>query len=389
MVVWFDGEEAFKPIVETFAAPRCTVVLSIESKLRARRQADEALCQLNDPDQPLATREGNLLIYAPWFRPRQEEHQVEDPFESFAVIGTAFGSTEAEQFASLARQALPDRIAEIDRLFREGQPTLDMVESLGEGSRYPLLQQALGTRLESRRPPSCYASLVRLPRSAQQREPGRIAAPPCGQVGVWLPAEAAMDMLVQALGRYVLFSEFAFDVSDSSGSLPGALVNVPRADAVYRERILTLCERLRGTDDTREEYVQLASRVENEMRLAELAGGLPSYGVRDTFPFEENCTWPKCRSLRARAIWRWPVKRSPVAGIRFGPASDLTEACFGNSPRRLLDLLDALDRGSSSLPSSDGSPARWVDYYTSAEGFWEADRQQRFVGAECRSLWRG
>src|ERR1035437_9222094 len=85
LVVWYDGQEAFKPIAETFAAPSCTVVLAIESKLRARRQADEVLCRLNDPDQPLAAREGNLLVYAPWFRAKQEEEQVEDPLEAFAV----------------------------------------------------------------------------------------------------------------------------------------------------------------------------------------------------------------------------------------------------------------------------------------------------------------
>ena len=73
-------------------------------------------------------KSANLLIYCPWPRGRTEEQRREDLFESFALIGTAYGDKEAEMFQSLARQAMPGREREIDRLFAEASPTLSMIE---------------------------------------------------------------------------------------------------------------------------------------------------------------------------------------------------------------------------------------------------------------------
>src|SRR5205809_166134 len=39
--------------------------------------------------------------------------------------------------------ALPDHAAEISRLFRDGRPTLDLLDGLRAGARYPLVRQAL------------------------------------------------------------------------------------------------------------------------------------------------------------------------------------------------------------------------------------------------------
>ncbi len=139
VVVWYDEEKAFQDIARGFAAPNCTAILAAASRLRARRQADEVLCLLNDSNQPPQAKNGSLLIYCPWSRGRADEQRLQDPFEGFALVGGAFGDKEAETFQSLARQAMPERTSEIDRLFAEGRPTLALIEGLGEGARYPLL----------------------------------------------------------------------------------------------------------------------------------------------------------------------------------------------------------------------------------------------------------
>jgi hypothetical protein len=145
VVVWYDGEAAFGEIARTFKAPNSTVILSQESRLRSRRRADEILSQLNDANQTAQAKSANLLIYCPWPRGRTEEQRRDDLFESFALIGTAYGDKEAEMFQSLARQALSGREREIDRLFAEARPTLSMIEGLGKSIRYPLIQEALGS----------------------------------------------------------------------------------------------------------------------------------------------------------------------------------------------------------------------------------------------------
>src|SRR5437773_11270538 len=91
VIVWYDGENAFGDIAKTFVAPNTSLVISAPSRLRARREADEALSRLNDPSQSAQTRSGNLLIYCPWSRGRAVEERLQDPFESFALLGAAFG----------------------------------------------------------------------------------------------------------------------------------------------------------------------------------------------------------------------------------------------------------------------------------------------------------
>ena len=62
VVVWYDGEKAFEEVARVFAAPNCTTILAAASRLRARRQADEVLCRLNDANQPPQAKSGSLLI---------------------------------------------------------------------------------------------------------------------------------------------------------------------------------------------------------------------------------------------------------------------------------------------------------------------------------------
>lgn len=74
-----------------------------------------------------------------------EEERCRDPFEVFAVCGAAFGDKPDETVQSLARQAMPDRTAEIDRVFEQGEPTLVMLDGLKAGMSYPLVKDCLGT----------------------------------------------------------------------------------------------------------------------------------------------------------------------------------------------------------------------------------------------------
>ena len=95
-----------------------------------------------DPDPAYAENQ-NLLIYCPRRRGRTDEERCEDPFEVFAVFGAVFGDKESESLPSLARQAMPERAADIDRLFAEGHPTLSMLDNLQAGSHFPAARLAL------------------------------------------------------------------------------------------------------------------------------------------------------------------------------------------------------------------------------------------------------
>jgi hypothetical protein len=377
VVVWYDGEEAFGEIARTFKAPNSTVILSQESRLRSRRQADEILIQLNDANQTAQAKSANLLIYCPWPRGRTEEQRREDLFESFALIGTAYGDKEAEMFQSLARQALSGREREIDRLFAEARPTLSMIEGLGKSIRYPLIQEALGsdslievtTQLLCGQEPAKELEAVTGASNELLRllQTGLGFAPP--------PRVTALESILEHLGRYVLFSEFALDLQ---GALPDQLTDVARAPEEYRQTIYSLCDRMRMSDDARDCYISLAGRVENALRLADLASGLAYLGVRDTFPFEEKAYLKRLESLakagnltearqvvsqRRQSVWRYIPERALIW--------KLAERC--------VDFLIAAEEWKRKAPKIPNTVRDLVQTYTATDGFWQTDRQQRLV----------
>jgi hypothetical protein len=376
IVVWYDAERAFGEIAAGFAAPSCSVIPAGESRLRARREADRVAALLNDPDAP-QQKNGSMLIYVPWARSGALEERVQDPFEPFALMGVAFGDEEAEQFQSLARQAMPDRIAEIDRLFAEGNPTLGLIEGLGEGARYPLVEEGLGSGsvievvalLLCREGASAKLSAV----AGAQQELLRLLEAELGFVPP--PRVKALDTILQHLGRFVLLSELALDLP---GSLPDALSSVPRADAACREKVFALCDRMRGSDDTRDGYLTLATRVERELRLPDLTRGMLDLGSRDTFPYEERDYLSRLESLakegdlaaarrivdeRRRSVWRHLAER----------------ALLWKLADRCVDFLAAVQAWKTRAPGNGAGVREWIDAYRANDGLWLVDRHQRLV----------
>jgi len=381
VVVWYDAERAFAEVARGFAG--AVSVDASASRLRARRAVDEALQRVGDPEAPPGAREAKLLVYAPWPRPLDEEGRLRDPLAAFAEIGAAFGDKEGERLASLARQAMPDRATEIDRLFAEGSPSVATIEGLVAGAQHPLLREALGTDS----PVEVVALLLAKPGATKL-----LAAVPGAledlkrmlkaELGFAEPRLRALDSIVAALGRYVLFSEFALDLPVE---LPATLAEEPRAEEKQRARIFAICDRMRGADDTREGAIELARRVEGELKLRERAGGIERLGVRDTFPFEERAYLSRLEALaregqleRARevvsvrkcSIWRHLPERAVLW--------KLAERC--------LDLLAAAKACQGALPGAGAAPGVWVQAYVAREGLWTLDRHQRLVEqgtAEC------
>jgi hypothetical protein len=377
VVVWYDGEAAFEDVAESFKAPNSCVILAQESRLRARRQADEVLSRLNDGAETPQAKNGNLLIYCPWPRGSAEEEKRRDPFESFALIGSAFGDKEAERFQSLARQAMPNRSREIDRLFAEGRPTIVLIDGLEKGAQYPLVEQAFRTDsvVEVTAQLLCHGDAAKAIDDVPGASNELLRLLQAG-LGFTPPQRLkAMDSILEHLGRYVLFSEFALDLR---GSLPDQLTGVSRAGEDHRQAIYSTCERMRTSDDTREAYIGLASRVETALRLPELARGLTDLGSRDTFPFEEKAYLSRLESLakagnlteaqkivgqRRQSIWRYVPERALVW--------KLAERC--------IDFLAAAQVWSNRVESVPSTVRDFVQAYTAADGLWQTDRQQRLV----------
>ena len=383
IVVWYDGEDAFRDLVASFRAPACRVVMATDSTLRARREAELVYGKMNESANHAEAR-ANLLIYVPRARGVTPEARQRDPFEGFALAGTAFGDNEAELLQSLARQAMPEQVSEIDRLFAEGHPTLALLNGLESRQRWPLIREVLKT--ES--PVDVVAQvLCRQDRAARvgkvvgcQAEVLRLLK---DAFGFDRPAQAKSWKEIQRhLGTYVLLSEFAFDLP---GPLPDALSAVLRAEASHKDRILTVCERMRTSDQYRDGYIDLTGRVESDLRLAAVTEGIEDLGVLDTFAFEErqylarllrhieaNDLAAACSILndRQRSIWRYLPERALLWSV--------AERCVN-----FLETAAAVERGWRDEASSTKS---MVHAYARPASWAELDRRQRLYeqsAAEC------
>jgi len=145
IVVWFDGEQAFRAFVEVFQASQCRIISTVPSALQARRDAEMVYRRMEESEQ-VSEANATLLIYVPRARVSGEE-RIQDPFEGFAAAGVVFGEDESERLQSLARSAMPELIEQIDGLFLSGHPTFELLDNLKQTSSYPLVEQALGTQV--------------------------------------------------------------------------------------------------------------------------------------------------------------------------------------------------------------------------------------------------
>jgi hypothetical protein len=315
-----------------------------------------------------------MVIYVPWARASTDEARGQEPFEAYARIGAAYGVTPVRSLASIARDAMPHRRAEIDRLDAEQRRvTLEQLEALAEQGGFPLLKQALDTE----DPIEVGARLI----AAPERLRTALAAAGVHHELVRLLREAfgfdspaELSALQPAFVRWILFSEFSFDIE---GKVPAHTAQQRSAPAPYRTAVYMLCDRLRGTEEWHDAYVAAATEVEKELRFGGLAEAGSAWGERDTFPAEDRaalrfvqveCLAGRLESarrtldLRQRSIWlREPVRRQ-----------------LWQLARRALELLEAAQRWRErSVTSARPVREHVLAYASEADGLWHVDRAER------------
>jgi len=212
-LVVYDAGSRYREQCFDLAADRVRVIDASESSIVSR---EAALLALREVGQPKAPLEG-VLIYVPTKRPETDEQKQADPFALYAECGAVFPQDDGDGYLSLCLRARPDHATEIRQVFARspGGPTFAVIDAIGGGVSWPQLRASL--RVESGR--EILAAL--LAPHASQTEALK------GQEG-WM--QEARDFLRATLGlsvktrgktwaaladelwRYVLFSEFVFDL---------------------------------------------------------------------------------------------------------------------------------------------------------------------------------
>jgi len=380
-VVWFSEGGLTHAAVCLVGRPGLVVVDAGASRLRARQTSDAVWRAISDPDVADNARP-YLLVLVPWRRADTDETRTTELFEGLARVGAAFGDKPEDTLDVLARTAMPGKVAAIDRLLAgSARVTLDALDALSHDSPFPLTRRLVGTE----DPVEVAARLV-IDKSlwdSTARSPGvlgELAQLVLTHFGLQLDGGAGGQLV---LARWLLFSEFAFDLDDR---VPAALASAARAPGPYRTAIYAVCDRLRSTDPWRDEYVVIATSVQQLLQLDTLADTARAWGHRDTFPAEDTAALgfvvaaatrgalDEARATldeRRRSLWRNRDDRAPL----------------WNLAERCLAVLEAQEIWF--LPKGRGTAtADHVEsYVTDSTGFWRVDRAQRLMeqsAADCQ-----
>jgi len=373
IIVWYDPKQDFKDFITSFSLPSCTVLSASDSILKTRRTADEIYHQMNESDEPKKSRK-NLLIYIPWSRGVDEYSKIRDPFEMYALAGASFGDTEDQKIESLARQAFPEKAEEITRLFREGRPTISILDGLESVQRYPILRQTF----DSESPIEIIAVALCNPRKEKTIDdmPGSlpefirlvdesIGYKPSTKTKSW-------KTIRERLADYILFSEFIFDLPEG---IPESMNTIDRADDSKKNVIYSICERMRNDANLCDSYIEMAKKIEHNFHLPDQTQSITDFGIRDTFPFEEERmftffvreinagNYEKARDLllqRRSSIWKRQIER-----IVLWTVAD-----------RAINLLETIAAVENQRPWNSENLSSMIKDYTQ-NGLLEIDRKYR------------
>jgi len=371
-LVVYDADGRYREQCFDLASDKVRVVDASESSIESREAALLALREVGHPKTPV----DGVLIYVPRKRTESEEEKQADPFALYAECGAVFPQDDGDEYLSLCLRARPDHATEIRQVFANasGTPSFAVIDAIGGGVSWPQLKTTL--RADSGRE---ILSALLAPTATQ-------AAALKEQEG-WL--QEARDFLRSTLGlslktrgktwsalagelwRYLLFSEFVFDLP---AALPATLQGVPHGPMEARPIIEDVCERLRSDPKSRVIYIERAEAIEVELNLSDLCGGIEDLGERDTFPFEE------------RTFLRTAIKgivTGETDATRRMLARQKSSVWLGKGEsqaqwdliRSGLSLVEACDDFERLLPDHSRSQADLIDFYLGS--LREADRLQR------------
>lgn len=284
-MVIYDPVMRYRDICLDLANEMLTVVDATESGLESR---SAALRELRLFGLPNTTKKG-VLVYVPVRAPVTDEEKQHDPFALYAACGGIFPDGAGDEYEQICLRAKPDNATEIRRVFLENpSPSFAVIDAIGGGTNWPNLRVLLKVE-------SANDILFALLAPSTQHESALKGSDTWVQEGRdFLRATLGLELktrtkawsaIADELWRFVLFSEFVFDLP---GDLPDSLVPVPYAPSEAQPLVEYICERLRSDLRTRSQYIDRAEQVEADLGLPAACVAISDLGNRDTFPFEER-----------------------------------------------------------------------------------------------------
>ncbi len=371
VMVVYDPERRYHDLCLDMASDKRVVVNASESSITSRAQAIATLSQMGAERNPIQ----QLLVYVPASVPLEDEERQQDPFALYAACGAVFPVGDGDGFQSLCLQAKPDHATQIRAVFAQNpNPSFAVIDAIGGGLSWPNLRALL--KVESARE-ILFALLVP---TANQQESLKTNDAWVAETKELLQASIGLHLktrgktwsaITEELWRFVLFSEFVFDLPEM---LPASLHDVPRALDAAQPLIEDLCERLRSDRNTQNIYIERAEAIETELGLSDSCGHMQDLGARDTFPFEERTFLQRTIEalLRDDTDKVREILQRHAQSVWTGKGESQTQ---WDLLRAALALLESCQDKERSLPEHTQSMDALLDFYT--RQLREVDRLQR------------
>ena len=371
-LVVYDPDQRYREQCHDLAGDKVRVVDASVSSIESREAALLALREVGQPQFPL---EG-VLIYVPAKRPETDEQKQVDPFALYAECGAVFPFDDGDDYLSLCLRARPDHATAIRQVFARSPagPSFAVIDAIGGGVSWPQLRATLGVESGREILVALLAPNALQTRALKAQEEWSPEARDFlrAALGLSLKTRAkTWPALADELWRYVLFSEFVFDLPTA---LPAPLQGVPHAPPEARPIIEDVCDRLRGDPKTSATYIERAEACEMELNLRELCGAIDDLGERDTFPFEErtflHAAIQGLASGDSDATRRVLTQQRNSVWLGKGESQAQWDLI-----RAGLSLVEACEDLERQLPAHSRSQAELLDFYLGS--LREADRLHR------------
>ena len=223
VLVVYDPEKRYHEMCLGFADDNFEVIDASEGSITSRAAGMAALQAMGKPNTKL---EG-LLVYVPVKVPVTDEEKQRDPFAVYGACGGVFPDSDGDEYLSLCLKAKPDHATEIRRIFaNDPNPDFAVIDAVGGGGGWPTLQALL--KVESARD-----ILFALLAPSEERQWALNAQDTWVAEAITLFSSTlglnlitimkSWPAIAEELWRFLLFSEFVFDVPEE---LPQALTPI-------------------------------------------------------------------------------------------------------------------------------------------------------------------
>jgi hypothetical protein len=284
-LIVYDPEQRYRELCLNMDTDDCKVVDTTESSIESRLRALRFLREMGRPRTSIKS----LLVYVPAKRPITEEQKQIDPFALYGECGAIFPKDDGDHFMSLCLRAKPENTIEIRRLFaNNSSPGFDMVDAIGSGLNWPQLRATLKVESTNNILTALLAPNHEQRKAMKVQDGWEKEARELIKIVLGMDVKTrskSWDVLADELWRFILFSEFVFDLP---GELPVSLKAVPCGSKEVRAIVDNVCDNLRNDLRTRSIYIESAEKIEKDLNLPDCCREIEDLGEKDTFPFEER-----------------------------------------------------------------------------------------------------